>query len=261
MKAAAGSDRVFLACRKDRTEAVRGKLKRGSGQGATGRFVALKSNLTVMEQPLAILMSDLTGYTAMTETHGPSSAADLIDKYMDIVSACLHGSSRLHERTGDAVMVVAESPDDLMETARLILLHTTAVPHFLQVHGGIHYGPVLKRGSSYFGSAVNVTARIAAKAEPGSFWISSDMAAVLQEPATWFLQPKGKHSFKNVGGEIELLALTHSHPGFLIDPVCKMMIHDQGSSVPHPDHPHILFCSSYCLETYRKSEHLSVAQP
>lgn len=190
----------------------------------------------------------------MTETHGPTSAADIIDKYMDIVSSCLYGSSRLHERTGDAVMVVAENPDELMETARLILQHTAPVHHFLQVHGGIHYGSVLKRGNGYFGSAINVTARIAAKADPGSFWCSADMAAMLQNPAAWLLKPKGKHSFKNVAGELELWELTHNQPRFFIDPVCKMMIHDPAAAVPHPAQQQLFFCSHYCLETYLKSQ-------
>lgn len=207
-----------------------------------------------MEQQLAILMSDLTGYTAMTETHGPASAADLIDQYMDIVSRSLYGSSQLHERTGDAVMVVAHNPDDLMETARLILHHTAPLHNFLQVHGGIHYGPVLMRKNAYFGSAINITARIAAKADPGSFWCSAQMVAALQHPVAWLLKPKGKHMFKNVGGALELWELAHQQLDFFIDPVCRMMIHDLASAVTHSDHPQLFFCSHSCMDTFLKTQ-------
>ena len=70
-----------------------------------------------MEQNIAILIADLSGYTALTETHGASSAADLIDKYIEIVSNSLVGESHLHERVGDEVMIVSDSPDHLHSTA------------------------------------------------------------------------------------------------------------------------------------------------
>jgi len=38
-----------------------------------------------MEENIAILIADLSGYTALTETHGAASAADIIDKYIQIV--------------------------------------------------------------------------------------------------------------------------------------------------------------------------------
>jgi class 3 adenylate cyclase len=64
-----------------------------------------------MEENIAVLMADLTGYTALTETHGAASAADLIDRYVEIVEDCLIGDSKLQERIGDEVMIVSSSAD------------------------------------------------------------------------------------------------------------------------------------------------------
>ena len=122
-----------------------------------------------MEENVAILMADLTGYPALTETHGAVSAADLIDRYLDIVEDCLIGDSRLTERTGDEVMIVSASPDHLLASAYMIMKTTANEDNFLQVHGGLHFGKLLKRRTSYFGSALNLTSRIAAKADPGTF--------------------------------------------------------------------------------------------
>ena len=47
----------------------------------------------IMELNIAVLIADLTGYTALTERHGASSAADLIDKYVEIVKDCLDRDS------------------------------------------------------------------------------------------------------------------------------------------------------------------------
>jgi class 3 adenylate cyclase len=125
-----------------------------------------------MEQDIAILIADLSGYTALTETHGSLTAADLIDRYVDIVNASLIGDSKLQERVGDEVMIVSTSADYLLATAELLLQSTQEEYNFLEVHGGLHYGTLLKRNNSYFGSALNLTARIASQASAGTFLCS-----------------------------------------------------------------------------------------
>ena len=112
-----------------------------------------------MEENLAILMADLSGYTALTETHGAASAADLIDTYLKIVQACLVGDSQLKERTGDEVMVVSTSADALLATAVMIIDHASREENFLQVHGGLHYGSVLKRNEFSANTLVSGCAR------------------------------------------------------------------------------------------------------
>ncbi len=114
-----------------------------------------------MEQDIAILIADLSGYTALTETHGSVSAADLIDKYIRIAEDCRVGNTRIHERTGDEIMFISDSLDSLLETALKLEANTVCEENFLLVHGGLHFGKVLKRADNYFGSAINLTSRIA----------------------------------------------------------------------------------------------------
>src|SRR3954449_6561479 len=134
-----------------------------------------------MEQNIAILIADLSGYTALTETHGASSAADLIDKYIEIVNNSLVGNSYLHERIGDEVMIVSDSPDNLLSTAVVLLQNALQEYKFLQIHGALHYGKVLKRNNSFFGSTINLTSRIASQAKPGIFLCSDDFLSVMTD--------------------------------------------------------------------------------
>ena len=204
-----------------------------------------------MEENIAILMADLSGYTALTETHGAASAADLIDKYLEIVQGCLVGDSVLKERTGDEVMIVSASADFLLSTAFMIMKNTSKEENFLQVHGGLHYGKVLKRRDSYFGSAVNLTSRIAAKASPGTFWCSVDFLEALTDKSTFALEPKGKHRFKNVAEEKELAELVNPKAiAFFVDPVCRMLILDKTAAIRHPEKPEVFFCSQACFQTF-----------
>lgn len=207
-----------------------------------------------VEEDIAILMADLTGYTALTETHGALSAANMIDKYLQIVENCLVGDSELKERTGDQVIIVSSSPDSLLATAMMIMKNTSNEENFLQVHGGLHYGKVLKRNNSYYGSTINLTARITSKASAGTFWCSEEFINAIKDRSCLVnLQPKGKHSFKNINGETEISELAHGFKeSFYIDPVCRMLILNKHTATKHPEAEDIYFCSEACLNAYKQ---------
>ena len=205
----------------------------------------------IMEENIAILMADLSGYTALTETHGAASAADLIDKYMEIVGDCLVGDSKIKERRGDEVMIISSSADFLLSTAAMIITKTSMQENFLQVHGGLHYGTVLKRGNSYFGSAINLTSRIASKASPGTFWCSEDFIHALADKSAYKFEPKGKQSFKNINDEKEVAEiLIVDANSLVIDPVCRMLIVDKAAALQHAEKVDIFFCSQSCLDRF-----------
>ena len=208
-----------------------------------------------MEEEIAILMADLTGYTALTETHGSVSAADMIDRYIALVATCLVGDASLHETTGDEVMIVSSSPDSLLATALMLISKTSREENFLQIHGGLHYGTILKRRNKYFGSTINLTSRIAARADPGSFWCSDDFVNSLGNKSLANLHPKGKHGFKNINEEKEMFMIVPEHKqSFYIDPVCKMLLLDPSKATKHPESENLFFCSIDCLNTYTKKE-------
>jgi adenylate cyclase len=203
-----------------------------------------------MEQDLAILIADLSGYTALTETHGSFTAADMIDKYVEIVNDSLAGESVLHQRVGDEVMIVSPSADDLAATVILLIEKCSAEHNFLQLHGGLHYGKVLKRSNNYFGSVINLASRIATNADKGTFWCSHQFVNALLEKEKFTFRSQGKQSFKNVSEQNEVLELVidNGHT-FHIDPVCKMVIHKKETAIRHPQQD-IFFCSANCMDIY-----------
>lgn len=208
-----------------------------------------------MEEDICILISDLSGYTALTETHGAVSAADLIDKYIAIVECCLVGDSHLKERVGDELMIVSTTSDFLLATAINIISTTSMEHNFLQVHGGLHYGKVLKRRDSYFGSAVNLTSRIAAIASPGTFWCSEEFVESLSDKSASNLKSMGRHGFKNITGFMELYELRCENlNSVIIDSVCRMLILDTNQATKHPTCDGIFFCSTSCLDIYLRNQ-------
>lgn len=209
---------------------------------------------STMEKNIAILMADLSGYTALTETHGAMSAADLIDKYMGIAENCLVGDCKLHQRTGDEIMIISDYPDFLLATALMLEAKSVAEENFLQVHGGLHFGQVLIRADNYFGSTVNLVSRIAAKAVAGTFWCSDDFVNSITDKSICTFNSKGSHLFKNISIEKEIFELSIERlKCSYIDPVCRMVIIDLQNAIHHPYEEELYFCSSQCLEIYRES--------
>jgi adenylate cyclase len=212
-----------------------------------------------MEHNLAILIADLTGYTALTDVHGAYTAADLIERFIGITESCLVGDSHLHQRTGDEILIISSSADNLVSTAAMLLQQTSGEDRFLQLHGGLHYGPLLKRNESYFGNTINLASRIASKATPGTFWCSDEFVNALENKSPYSFNPKGEFSFKNINKEKEVFELVVDHcTSFHVDPVCKMLICDTKKATQHPDLPDSFFCSPECMEIYlnRKTESL-----
>ncbi len=204
-----------------------------------------------MEKSVAILMADLSGYTALTETHGAASAADLIDKYIRIAENCLVGHSKLHQRTGDEIMFVSDSPDSLLATALKLAANIASEEYFLQVHGGLHYGKVLKRDGNYFGSALNLAARITGKAVAGTFLCSDEFVNAVTDKSVCSFKSKGNYFFKNISGEKEVFELsTKKTKNNYIDPVCRMLILNPQNAIHHPYKDELYFCSSQCLGLY-----------
>ncbi len=208
-----------------------------------------------MEQNIAILIADLTGYTALTETHGASSAADLIDRYIEIVNNSLVGESHLHERVGDEVVIVSDSPDDLLSTAVVMLQNVFREYNFLQIHGALHYGKILKRNNNLFGSALNLTSRIASTARPGAFLCSNDFLNALEDKNSYSFTSIGRNNFKNVSEEREVFEIAIEKPeGLHVDPVCRMLLTEPEKRISHPVRSDLFFCSANCLEIFMERQ-------
>jgi class 3 adenylate cyclase len=205
------------------------------------------------EENMAILIADLAGYTALTETHGAAGAADMIDTYLDIVKESLVGDSYLHEYTGDEVMIVSACANQLLHTAQNLVEASSRKNNFLQVHGGLHYGKILKRNSRFFGTTINLAARIAAKANAGTVWCSQDFINAVDDKNAHRFVAKGKYFFKNISQASQVYELTGGDGDSTppqVDPVCKMLVSESEKAIQHPFHKQLLFCDRTCLDIY-----------
>jgi class 3 adenylate cyclase/YHS domain-containing protein len=207
-----------------------------------------------MEKEIAILMADLTGYTAMTDVHGGASAAKVVHKYMQLVDQSLFGSTQVAQRIGDQVVMISDEPLDIIITARKLIGHTHE-HHFLSVHMGIHYGSILIENGNFFGSTINIASRIMNLANRGQILCSSAYVDKLPTDGDFKFVPFGRHKLKNVLKEIEIFELSNSQSNlFYTDPVCHMLV-DPGKENHHTTYQNqtFHFCSHHCLTIFNSS--------
>jgi adenylate cyclase len=120
------------------------------------------------------LFADLVGYTAVTEVRGDAAAADLAREFRRTMCALSrdHGARQV-KSMGDGVMIWIGDAGAAVSLAAAALERVGSHPDLLPVRLGVHTGPAVRRGGDWYGSAVNVAARLADRARPNEALISA----------------------------------------------------------------------------------------
>ncbi|ELR73472.1 putative adenylate/guanylate cyclase [Fulvivirga imtechensis AK7] len=215
-----------------------------------------------MEKDIAILMADLSGYTALTDVHGGASAAKIVSQYMELVNHSLCRDCNVVQRIGDQVVITSDHPMELAVTAQNLIKGAMQQRHFLSVHAGLHYGAVYHEGGSLFGSTINVASRIMNMARHGQVLCSESFILSLPDNSPCQFNSAGKHRFKNVLNEMELFEMVNDFTlCFHMDPVCHMLVDPESEdfiwSYRNKDY---FFCSPQCKELFMNNPGLFMGE-
>src|SRR5689334_17515754 len=181
------------------------------------------------------VFADIAGFTALTEAHGDEQAADLIAAFCQAVERELPSIRGTNVKTiGDALMLRIPEPDDAIRFS-LRLAHELMAGHGSPaVRVGLHHGPAIERDGDYFGSAVNLAARIAALAVGGEVLVSGRTAALVPAIDGVIYESRGRHELRNIAEPVEIFAAVRtaerSASDLVLDPVCRMAV-DPGRSL------------------------------
>lgn len=200
---------------------------------------------------------DIAGYTALTDLHGERAAADLVDAFSDLIRASVEPSGQIQELIGDCAFLIFPNPL-LAKDALSALYRSIADRHdFPIVRAGLHHGSALFRGNRYFGSTVNLTARVAAQASGGEILCTKQIAEVLIQAgmSDVEVEHRGLFSLKNLPQPVDLYgiilsAVSREHA---IDPVCKMQVDTKRAAGElRFNNNSYWFCSLPCVERFAK---------
>jgi YHS domain-containing protein/class 3 adenylate cyclase len=212
-----------------------------------------------MKKITGVLMADLSGYTALTEIHGDVAAVRVAEKYLLISRRSLVGKCIIYEITGDQLLIISNSADDLAMSAITLKRMAEKEPHFLEIHFGLNYGPVIEKNGRLFGAVVNFTSRIVESAGVNKILCSKEFIKALVYPKRFHFIPQGENSFKNISKAAELyeilLAIGKRPVKFHIDPVCHMRLSLKESKISSTNRgEEYFFCSQYCKTLFAKQE-------
>lgn len=119
------------------------------------------------------VFADLAGYTELTEQQGDEAAARVAREFRRTVAALSreHGAWQI-KSLGDGAMIWAPSAARAIALAARVVEEVGTRSDLLPVRVGAHTGSAVMYGGDWYGSAVNVAARLAAEARPNEALIS-----------------------------------------------------------------------------------------
>jgi class 3 adenylate cyclase len=121
---------------------------------------------------------DLVGYTTLTEIRGDHAAADVAREFHSSMSRLSreHGAWQV-KSMGDGVMIWAPDAGRALALAADTLERVGDRSDLLPVRIGVHTGPAVMYDWDWYGSAVNVAARLAGQAGANEALVSATSQA------------------------------------------------------------------------------------
>ncbi len=155
---------------------------------------------------LAILFTDVVGYTALTE-RDEARAVRVRDRHRELVKTLVaQFEGEVVDTTGDESLSVFPSALMAVDCALALQAALRDDPN-LRVRAGIHLGDVVRRGHEVIGEGVNVAARIRPLAEPGGICVSEAVWKQVHNRPHLAAHSLGSQTMKNVSERFEVFAL------------------------------------------------------
>ena len=157
------------------------------------------------DEPLAILFTDLVGFSDWALEAGDDAALELLRTVGRMIDPTIRDrEGRIVKRLGDGVMAVfdeaAQAVDAAVEASRAVG-EIRLNGYSPELRAGIHFGKPRKLGSDYFGVDVNVAARVADAAGPNEVLISE---AVCEQIGRSDMELRRRWRFKAKGAPKDL---------------------------------------------------------
>jgi adenylate cyclase len=147
-------------------------LQHSLEQDVVGHLESVTDDAALGRLHIAIAFADLAGYTRLTEEVGEEEALEVVERFVELVGETLPDDARVIKTIGDAVMVVGTDVAALADWAVGILALSTERP---LPRIGIHAGSALYRDGDYYGRAVNLAARVGARATGGEVLVTREV--------------------------------------------------------------------------------------
>lgn len=209
-----------------------------------------------------MLIADLSGYTAFTETHGALHASEIVLRFQRLAAASLEPGVAIINSIGDDVFCAGEDTLAVVRTALRLRDEVERQADFPNIRTGVNRGRIVERERQLFGAPINLTARVASHAVGGQILCTEAIANALCGSADFEARAIGERRFRNVGRSVLVFELTRANTVVRtsgIDPVCRMQVEIARAvaTIAHAGTTYH-FCSLKCAGDFAKAPQLYV---
>jgi adenylate cyclase len=153
---------------------------------------------------IAFLFCDLKDFTRYAADNGDAAAIGAIERFFNAVTSHRGETGRVVKALGDGAMLTYDDPAEAVRGgARVIAaMRDTEAPG---VHASVHHGVAIARQGDYFGSSVNLAARLLALGGRDELIASDVVAAATASAFKW--ESLGEHSIRGVARPLTVYRL------------------------------------------------------
>jgi adenylate cyclase len=150
-------------------------------------------------RPHTFLFTDLVGFTALTADRGDDGAADVCQHFYARVRALLDEHEAHEVKTlGDGLMLRGSDPALAIGLGLKIVDELEELDSFPAVRVGMHTGPAVERAGDWYGTTVNVAARLCSAAGGGEVLVSDSTRQAAGRLRKIALEEERLHWLKNL---------------------------------------------------------------
>lgn len=151
------------------------------------------------------LFADLVGFTALSIERGDEEAADVATRFQrEVRRLAARRGATVVKSLGDGAMLRAE---DAGEAVRLGLELANGLDGLPPVRVGVNTGPAVERDGDFFGSAVNLAARLGQAARGGEVLLTDATRRAARRRRAR-LEQRGPRTFRNARDPVVVYAAT-----------------------------------------------------
>ena len=158
---------------------------------------------------VAILFCDLKDFTAYADSQGDEAAVEAIERFSRIVIEACGGDGRVVKGLGDGYMLAFSDAADAVATGWGVIARRREEPG-PGVHASVHHGVAVARDGDYFGTVVNVAARLLAQAQRDELVATRAVADATESRFEW--DSAGAGSVRGVSEPVEVCRLRGPRP-------------------------------------------------
>ncbi len=133
------------------------------------------------ERTAAIAFADLVGFTELGQTVDVAELSDVAGNLQRMAGELVDPPVRLVKVIGDAVMLVAPEPKELVDTTVRLVERAEGTEGFPPLRAGVAFGPAANHFGDWFGSTVNLASRLTARARPSSVLVTEEVREALED--------------------------------------------------------------------------------